>query len=149
MKTNKNAFLISSNEIERKSQEYIDYFEKNKARIPNIERLVKILKSDTKPGHIVHAEFVKRLFEGGIFKVTDIEVKAKGIDVDIKLEHDINLQIWHGASVSAHNVLKGKISALGGVETDWAKDELKIEEKLNQLPESVGKVDILRYFNQT
>lgn len=125
--------VSSSNEIERKSQEYIDYFEKNKASIPNIERLVKILKSDKKPGHIVHAEFVKRLFEGGIFKVTDIEVKAHGTDVDIKL-NDINLQIWHGASVSVYNVLKGKTSALGGVETDWAKDELKIKEKLNQLP---------------
>jgi len=126
--------MSSSNEMERKSQEYIDYFERNTARIPNIERLVKILKSDKNPGHIVHAEFVKRFFEGGVFKITDIEVKCKGIDVDIELEHDINLQIWHGASVSTHNIIKGKRSALGGVETDWVKDELKIKEKLNQLP---------------
>lgn len=128
--------MNESAEVEKKSKEYIEYFEKNKDKIPNIDRLIKLLKSDKKPGHIVHAEFVKRFLKGGKFKVTNIEVKDRDTDVDIELNHNINLQIWHGASVSTHNILRGEISSLGGVETDWDKDKEVIEKKLRQLPDN-------------
>jgi len=39
---------------------YIQFFRKHKNDIPNIGRLIKILNSDPKPGHLVHAECVKR-----------------------------------------------------------------------------------------
>ena len=51
------------------------------------------------------------------------------------MNHNINLQIWHGASVSTHNILKGKISTGGGVESNWDKDENVINKKLKQLPD--------------
>ncbi|RLI99632.1 MAG: hypothetical protein DRP06_03150 [Candidatus Aenigmatarchaeota archaeon] len=107
-------------EVSRASEEYIKYFEKNINKIPNIKKLIKILKKDKKAGHIFHAECVKRFFEGNKFKVTDMEVnyEVNGItkDVDIELNHNINLQIWHGASVSVHKELKGK-KVSGGIKS--------------------------------
>ncbi|RJS73952.1 hypothetical protein CW696_00350 [ANME-2 cluster archaeon] len=130
--------MDKSVEIENKSKEYTVYFEDNKDGIPNIDRFIKRLKRKS-PDEIVHAEFVKRLFEGDKFRVTDIEVtnnvNGRTTDVDIELNHNINLQIWHGASISTHNILKGKISPLGGVETNWNKDKETIERKLKQLPD--------------
>ncbi|MCP8305339.1 MAG: tetratricopeptide repeat protein [archaeon] len=32
--------------------------------MPNVDRLIKILRRDKKPGHIVHAEFIKRFVKG-------------------------------------------------------------------------------------
>jgi len=132
--------MDKSDEIKNESNEYIIYFENNKDRIPNIDRLISRLKRNS-PDEIVHAETVKRLFEGGKFRVTDIEVTNKvgnrNTDVDIELNNNINLQIWHGASVSTHNIiLKRKTSPWGGVETDWDKDEEIIERKLKQLPDN-------------
>ncbi len=130
--------MNEADEIEEKSQEYIKYFEKNKDKIPNIEKLIKILKKDKKAGHIFHAECVKRFFEGGKFEVTNIEInyKVNGMtkDVDIELNHNINLQIWHGASVSVHRELKrGKVS--GGIKPYWGEDKDVIDKKLKQLPD--------------
>ena len=131
--------MNKSVEIENKSKGYIVYFENNKDKILNIDRLIMRLKGN-RPGDIVHADFVKRFFEGDKFRVTDVEVtnnvNARTTDVDIELNHNINLQVWHGASVSTHNILKGKISPLGGVETDWDKDKEVIERKLKQLPDN-------------
>lgn len=113
---------------------YIQFFENHKNDIPNIDRLIKILKSDQKPGHLVHAECVERFFKSNVFKITDIEVKNNNIDVDIELDGNINIQIWHGASTSTHNIRKRKVSNFGGIETDWNKDKEKIKKKLMQLP---------------
>lgn len=128
--------MDKSDEIKNRSNEYITYFENNKNRIPNIDRLIKRLKRNS-PDEIVHAETVKRLFEGGKFRVTDIEVTNKvgnrNTDVDIELNNNINLQIWHGASVSTYNIMKGET---GGVRTDWNKDKEIIEKKLKQLPDN-------------
>ena len=55
--------MMANDEINKKADEYISYFEKHKEDIPNIDKLIKLLKSDNKTGHIVHAEFVKRFFE--------------------------------------------------------------------------------------
>ena len=130
--------MDKSVETKNKSKGYVVYFENNKNKIPNIDRLIMRLKGNS-PGDIVHAEFVKRFFEGDKFRVTDVEVtnnvNARTTDVDIELNHNINLQVWYGASVSTHNISKGKISPLGGVETDWAKDREVIEKKLKQLPD--------------
>jgi hypothetical protein len=108
----------------------------NKGKAPHVDRLITILQRDPKPGHLFHAESIKRFIESGKFVVTDIEKKGKGFDVDIQLNGHINLQIWHGASVSTYNIEKGKVSSLGGVETDWDKDLQKIKSKLSQLPET-------------
>ena len=72
-------------EVEDKARFYIKYFEKHKEDIPNIDRLIKLLRSDKKAGHIVHADFVKRFFEGNKFKVTDVEKKYNCYDADIEL----------------------------------------------------------------
>jgi hypothetical protein len=120
----------------QKDKVYIQFFGKHKNDIPNIDRLTKILKSDPKPGHLVHAECVKRFFESKVFKITDIEVKNTNTDVDIELNGSINIQVWHGASVSTHNIVRGKVSNLGGVKTDYDKDEEKIKKKLIQLPDT-------------
>ncbi len=120
----------------KKPLEYADWLTLNKSKVPHADRLITILQRDPKLGHRYHAESIKRFVEGGKFAVTDIEVKGKGFDVDIQLNCYINLQIWHGASVSTHNIEKGKVSNLGGVETDWDKDLQKIKVKLNQLPET-------------
>jgi hypothetical protein len=117
-------------------REYIDWLSLNKSKVPHADRLITILQRDPKIGHLYHAESIKRFVEGGKFTVTDIEEKDKGFDVDIQLNGYINLQVWLGASVSTHNIEKGKVSSLGGVETDWDKDLQKVETKLNQLPET-------------
>jgi hypothetical protein len=113
--------------------EYIDWLRQNGGKVPNAYKLITMLDRDPKPGHLFHAESIKRLVENR-FLVTDIEAKGKGLDVDIQLNGGINLQIWHGASVSTHNIEKGKVSSMGGVETDWTKDWKKIKSKLDQLP---------------
>ncbi len=114
--------------------DYISWLKLNKSKVPNADRLITILKCDPKQGHLYHAEAIKRFVEEGTFVVTDIEAKGKGFDIDIQLNGNINLQIWNGASVSTHNIEKGKVSNMGGVETDWGKDQQKIEAKLSQLP---------------
>lgn len=138
-------------EVNEKSEYYIKWLEENSSNIPNCEKLIGLLKSDKKAGHIIHAEFVKRFVEGGKFRVTNVEKKNRH-DVDIELNNSINIQVWHGASVSTHNIKKnlenekpekrvinGKEINIkqwgGGVETNWNKDEEKINEKLKQLPD--------------
>lgn len=116
------------------ASEYIDWLKLNQSKVPHADRLITILQRDPKTGHLFHAESIKRLAEDGTFSVTDVEVKGKGFDIDIQLNGWINLQIWHGASVSTHNIEKAKVSSIGGVETDWDKDEEKIRSKLDQLP---------------
>ena len=148
--------MMANDEINKKADEYISYFEKHKEDIPNIDKLIKLLKSDNKTGHIVHAEFVKRFFECNKFKVTDVEKKYNDYDVDIELMNAslisrilyifvlkywrINLQIWYGASFSTHELdrkgleakeetIEGKKVRVwrGGVPTNWNADEEKID----------------------
>lgn len=130
-------------EVEQKSKECIEYFNKHKNEIPNIERLIQKLETDEKRGHIIHADCIKKLFEDKNFEITDVESNKNGFDIDIELNNNINLQIWHGASVSTHKVIEGKVSERGGVPTDWVKDEQKIFEKLNQLPHARYKLNQL------
>lgn len=149
-------------EAKEKSEYYVKWLKANKTNIPNCERLIKLLKSDKKAGHIIHAEFVKRFVEGKKFKVTDVE-KKNGHDVDIELDGSINIQVWHGASVSTYNIRKNLENAKpekilingremmirqcgGGVETNCNKDEEKINEKLKQLPdENLGLLICYNY----
>ncbi|GBE18020.1 hypothetical protein BMS3Abin16_00608 [archaeon BMS3Abin16] len=117
---------------------YITFFEHNKISIPNIELLINKLKNDRKDGHIVHAVFVRRFFEGSDFEVTDIE-KHNGYDVDIELDNYINIQVWHGGSVASHNIsrmMANSVEVSGGVPTDWDKDKKVIFKKLGQLPDN-------------
>lgn len=114
--------------------DHIYFFEREGKKIPNIERLINLLKSDPKPGNLVHAGLTKIFFQDGAFEVTNVEVKGGGKDVDIELDNKINIQVWHGASTATHNIIKGKMSSLGGVPVDWDKDEKKIFDKLTQLP---------------
>ena len=59
--------LTSGGHMYQEDKVYIQFFENHKNDIPNIDRLIKILKSDQKPGHLVHAECVKRFFESNVF----------------------------------------------------------------------------------
>ena len=109
--------------------------------IKNIDVLIDRIKVDPSnkkkvlhTGDVLHAEFVKRFIENGIFEVTAVEIKDNGYDIDIKLGEHINIQVWFGASVSTHNIIKGKHDALGGVASDFKKDEDVINKKLKQLP---------------
>ena len=117
------------------SEYYIKCFKHLTNKIQNISRLITLLEKDPKHGHLVHAELLKRLYEDKSFKITDVELKTNNKDVDIQLNNMINIQVWHGASIPTHNIIKGKISKLGGVESDWDKDEGKLFKKLNQLPD--------------
>ena len=127
--------MREDDEINEKNKYYLVWLEKNKTKIPNCNRLIKLLKSDKKAGHVIHAMFVKKFVEGEKFEVTDVEKKYEKYDIDIELDNHINLQVWYGASVSTHNIIKRKISDLGGVETNLSKDEEKIKKKLRQLPD--------------
>ncbi|MCZ2845383.1 MAG: hypothetical protein O2U61_02635 [Candidatus Bathyarchaeota archaeon] len=121
-------------EVKQKSNVYIQYFNRHKNEIPNIGRLIQKLEKDKKPGHIVHAYCIKKLFEDKNFQITDVELKKNGFDIDIEINNSINIQIWHGASASSYKILNGEISKLGGVEINWDDDKQNIFDKLNQLP---------------
>ena len=122
------------NEVRQKSDFYAKWLDSNKTRIPNADRLTRKLRAETNEGHVVHAEVLKRFFEDKSFEIIDVELHVGNHDIDIQLKGPINIQVWHGASTSSHEIAGRPVS--GGVKTDWEKDEAKLHEKLDQLPEN-------------
>lgn len=105
-----------------------------KTHIPNKDRLIQKLRAEPTQGHCIHTEFVMRFHEDGTYRVTDVENTGVGYDVDIELDQKINIQVWAGASVAAHNGNLGKVSELGGVFDDWEQNASVLKKKLAQLP---------------
>lgn len=111
------------------------WLESNKNKLPNVEKLiVKLRRNKGHEGHTVHGKLIKNIVESGSFTITDIENNADGFDIDVQLDNSINIQVQYGASVAWYNSERGFVSELGGVKTDWDKDEQKIFSKLKQLP---------------
>lgn len=140
----------------QKMSELANWFEQNQDKIPNADRLIHKLRHDQQLGHLVNAQFAKRLHEDGTYKVTDIEASTRIYDVDIELNGKINIQTWHGQSVAGHimesqfdkkgrerNIGLGNISPLGGVKTDFDKDCQAMKKKLEQLPDDKFGVVLL------
>jgi len=137
-----------------------DWFEEHKEEIPNCERIIQKLRKNQLLGHLVNAEFAKRFFIDGVYKITDIEASNGIHDIDMQLDNRINIQTWHGQSTAGHiiesqfdeerkqkNTQLGNISSLGGVKTDWEKDCQVMSKKLKQLPDDkLGIVLLLDRF---
>ncbi len=144
----------------QKMSELANWFEQRKNEIPNIDRLIHKLRNDQQLGHLVNAQFVKQFHEDGTFRVTDVEASTGDNDVDIELDHKINIQTWHGQSTAGHimesqfdrkgmqrNVRLGNISPLGGINSDFDKDCQVMKKKLSQLPDdNFGMVLLLDRF---
>jgi hypothetical protein len=132
----------------KKIDDAIAFLQTQGKSIPNIDRLIQKLTKDKKIGHLVNAEFAIRFHKDGTYKITDIEVETGTHDIDIQLDGMINIQTWHGQSESGHimeslfepngikqNLAEGNITPLGGVKTDWDKNEGKLFKKLAQIPD--------------
>ncbi len=126
-----------------KTEKYILFLKKNKNKIIGADKLIQKLQSNSAEYHIFHADCVRKIFESKKYEIVGIEkeyyIDKNHFDVDIelrdiKLNKRINIQIWHGASVSTHNFIRGKVSDMGGVETDWEQDKKVLIKKLEQLP---------------
>lgn len=125
------AGLISEHQI-RQCKQLAEELEKT--QIPNKDRLIQKLRGGPTPGHYAHAELVKRFHEDGTYQVTDVENTDEGYDVDIELDQNINVQVWHGASCAAHKGDRDERDELGGVRDCWEKNESVLRKKLAQLP---------------
>lgn len=140
--------------------EIAEWLEQHADKIPNSDRLIHKLRHDQQVGHLINAEFVKKIFENGMYSITDVENSTDIHDVDIELDGIINIQTWHGQSTAGHimeaqfdprgkerNEKLGNISKLGGVKTNWDKDCETMKKKLSQLPDDkLGIVLLLDRF---
>lgn len=139
--------MLAKSLLEEKCDKLADWLEHNANQVPRIDKLVNKIRHNKSEGHLVHGNIVKRLLEDGRYKITNVEFDGNGHDVDIELDGHINIQVWHGASTSTYNILRGKnISEYGGVQVDWEKDEQKIMSKLAQLPDNEPGI-LLCYYN--
>ena len=115
--------------------------------IPNLGGLLHNLTENRQLGHGVHAELVKRIHESGEYTITGVENSTGNYDIDIELDGKINIQVWFGQNTAGHimesqfssdgqrrNAKLENITPLGGVRTDWTKDEQVLIKKLDQLP---------------
>ena len=49
------------------------WLESRVMKISNVEELIKILRSDPKEDHLIHAQFIKLFFNDGTYQITDVE----------------------------------------------------------------------------
>ena len=133
------------------------WLESRVADIPNVKKLIKILRSNPKEDHLIHAQFIKLFFNDGTYKITDVEKKSNGkpsTDVDIELDNTINIQVYHGTTPTNNFILNQDdpetinryleslniksdgilISPSGGVPASEDNNEKPLFKKLSQIP---------------
>jgi len=96
-------------EVTEEGEQMVKFLNSLKHYVPGVDKLIgKISNERNWKNHLVHAEFVKRIFEMGGFKITKVEnnfnENGKSYDVDIELNDSINIQVWNGASISNNKI---------------------------------------------
>ena len=142
---NKNYELIGS------------WLESRVTKIPNVEKLIKILRSNPNEDHLIHAQFIKLFFNDGTYQITDVEKKSNvkpSTDIDIELDNTINIQVYHGTTPTNNFIFNQDdpqtinryreslnmkpdetlISPSGGVRTSEDNNDKPLFKKLSQIP---------------
>ena len=127
--------------------EIIAFLNQNLSEVPGTNHFIGRLKNRRNEDDFIHAQIIKRIYESNKFKITGIDLSLqrynndKGInekfDIDIELNNEYYIQIWHGASYSSHRVkeiMDSSKSYGGGVLSDFLSDRKKIDKKMQQLP---------------
>jgi hypothetical protein len=127
--------------------EIIAFLNQNLSEVPGANHFIEKLKNRRNEDDFIHAQIIKRIFESNKFKITGIDLSLqrynddKGInekfDIDIELNNEYYIQIWHGASYSSHRVkeiMDSSNSYSGGVPSDFLADSKNIDKKMRQLP---------------
>lgn len=130
---------------------YLDGLPSKQRSIPGMKGFIKLLRKDFKEGHLLHTELILSFLQSKNFMITHINKQniSTGDDVDIELNHNINIQVWYGQNLSNHmtnclahakekNIkIKGRVYKTkvhnGGIKTVCDEDS-DIQKKIDQLP---------------
>ena len=100
-----------------------------------------------KAGNVFHASLVRRFYEYGTpLKVVGVEYKniEPNTDVDIKLNDEIYIQVWHGKMPVGYAIDKQiQFGDRSPLHADWDKEYVWAEKKIRQLPSNTGKGFVL------
>ena len=123
-------------------------------KIQNLETLLHNFKEAKdglrrKPGNAFHVYLVKKFYEGG-GKLKVIAVECKDIepdtDVDIRLDDDIYIQVWHGKKPVEYPLEQNLIHGISEpMHLDPCEQLKPVLKKLKQLPSNTGKGFVLNY----
>ena len=131
-----------------------DWMTQHLDKIQNLETLLCNFKKANdglrrKPGNVFHAYLVKKFYEdGGNLKVISVECKdiEPHTDVDIRLDDDIYIQVWHGKKPAEYTLEQNLIHGINEPMHLDPHEQLKpVLKKLKQLPSNTGKGFVLNF----
>ena len=130
------------------------WMDRHLGKIQNLETLLRKFKNERdglrrKPGHALHALLVKAFYEdGGQLKIAAVECSdiEPDTDVDIRLDGDIYIQVWHGKKPAEYTLEQNLIHGVSEpMPLDWCEELKPVLKKLRQLPPNTGKGFVLNY----
>ena len=152
-------------------QSIMNWLEDIESEIPGSQKLLKNIRHGETPGHIIHAEFLKLIYNTKKYKITAVEKNyeknGKSFDVDIELDNSINIQVWYATGLLNNFIINQEdsktqtkyrdklkltehvslVSEYGGTHHSWENQQKEIMKKVNQLPND--KLGIVWLINQS
>ena len=139
-------------------QSIMNWLEDKKSEMPGSQKLLKNIRHGETPGHIIHAEFLKLIYNTKKYKITAVEKNyeknEKSFDVDIELDNSINIQVWYATGLLNNLIMNQEdsktqtkyrdklklsehipiVSEYGDTYHSWENQQKEIMKKNNQLP---------------